>query len=305
MKRILTICVLAVIGLYGQTYNLKPISITANIDCFIGDYNPPMKSNKGFVSNVCTVDIGDSILVIEAGPTYNFAKELNDFIKNKHHKKVSYVIVTNFHDDRFTGASYYKENNIPIIAHKTIVKELEENSDKFNRIPKITTKKEYLNSRIVQADILTNDKYTIKGKNGNIEVLKLSDSSNSISDIAVFVPSENFIFTGNIVFNGRMIKVAKYSNVDNWIKALEKLESMNVKYVMGGHGKEFDKNSYKATLEYLRTLKEDVSKAYDEEIDREDIYKYVDDKKFSYYKHYKEIAPGNAKEYYDFLEWNE
>ena len=293
------------IGLFAQTYNLKPISITSNIDCFIGDFNPPMKSNKGFVSNVCTVDIGDSIVVIEAGPTYNFAKELNEYIEKKHHKKVSHVIVTNFHDDRFTGASYYKGKNIPIIAHKTIVKELEENQDKFNRIPKITTKEEYLNSKVVQADILTNDSFIIKGESRNIEVLKLSDSSNSVSDIAVFIPSEDFIFTGNIVFNGRMIKVAKYSNVDNWIKALEKLEDMNVKYVMGGHGKEFDKNSYKATLEYLRTLKKDVSKAYDEDIEREDIYKHVDDKKFSYYEHYKQIAPGNAKQYYDFLEWSE
>ena len=303
MKRFLGIYLCSIIGLFAQTYNLKPISITPNIDCFIGDFNPPMKSNKGFVSNVCTVDTGDSIVVIEAGPTYLFAKELIEFISRKHHKKISQVIVTNFHDDRYTGASFYKERNIHIIAHKTIIKELEENPDKFNRISNITTKEEYLNSKVVQADILTNDKYIIEGKSRNIEVLKLSEASNSVSDIAVFVPSEDFIFVGNIVFNGRMIKVAKYSNVDNWIKALEKLEKMNVKYVMGGHGKEFDKNSYKSTLEYLKVLKKDVSKSYEEDIERDDIYKYVNDKKFSYYEHYKQIAPGNAKQYYDFLEW--
>ena len=305
MKKIILICILPILSLFANSYDFKAVKVTSNIDCFIGDFNPPMKSNKGFVSNVCTVDIGDSIVVIEAGPTYNFAKELSEFISKKDNKKISYVIVTNFHDDRYTGASFYKEKKIPIIAHKTVVKELEENPEKFNRIPKITTEEEYLNSKIVQADIFTDDKYIIKGKNINIEVLKLSNSSNSVSDIAVFVPSEDFIFAGNIVFNGRMVKFAKYSNLDNWIKALEKLESMNVKYVMGGHGKQFDKNSYKPTLEYLRVLKNDVSKAYDDEVQRKDIYKYVDDKKFSYYKHYKQIAPENTKEYYDFLEWAE
>lgn len=73
---------------------------------------------------------------------------------------------------------------------------------------------------------------------------------------------------------------------------------------MGGHGKEFNKNSYEPTLDYLKILKSSVSKAYEKEVEREDIYKYVDDKKFSYYKHYKSIAPGNAKTYYDQLEWD-
>jgi cyclase len=304
MKKLIYL-IFCALGLNAQMYDLKPVKVTENINCFIGDFNPPMKSNKGFVSNVCTVDKGDSIVVIEAGPTYKFAKELNKFIKNKYDKKVSHVIATNFHDDRYTGASFYKEKNIPIIAHKTIVEELEENPDKFNRIPRITTKEEYTKSKVVQPDILTDDKYIVKGKDRNIEVLKLSEGSNSVSDIAVFVPSEDFIFTGNIVFNGRMIKYGKFSNVDNWIEALEKLEKMNVKYVMGGHGKEFDKNSFHPTLEYLRILKDSVSKAYEEEVEREDIKNYVDDKKFSYLNHYESIAPGNAKTYYDQLEWAE
>ena len=305
MKKIIYGFLFLAFSLYADTYELKAVNVSKNIDCYIGDFNPPMKTNKGFVSNVCTVDMGDSILVIEAGPTYKFAEELNILIEKKFNKKVSYVIVTNFHDDRYTGASYYKEKNIPIIAHKTIIKELAENPGKFNRIPRVTSKEEYAKSKVVQADILTNDKYIIKGKNFNVEILKLSEGANSVSDIAVYIPKEDFIFTGNIVFNGRMIKYAKYSNINEWIKALEKLEKMNVKYVMGGHGKEYDKNSYKPTLEYLRILKTSVEKAYEDDVDRDEIYDYVNDKKFEYYHHYKTIAPGNAKTLYDHLEWAE
>ena len=35
-------------------YELKPIKITKDITCVIGDINPPMKSNNGFVSNMYT-----------------------------------------------------------------------------------------------------------------------------------------------------------------------------------------------------------------------------------------------------------
>lgn len=290
---------------YANMYDLKPVKITKDITCFIGDFNPPMKSNKGFVSNVCYVDTGKSVVVIEPGPTYKFAKQLNQIIKKDINKPISHVIATNFHDDRYTGASFYKEQNIPIVAHETIVKELKENPDKFNRIPRVTTKDEYAKSEVVQPDILTQEKYIIKGEKLDIEVLKLSAGSNSVSDIAVYIPSEKFIFTGNIVFNGRMIKYGKYSNVDNWIEALEKIETMDIKYNLGGHGSEYDKYSYKPTLEYLKLMKSSVEKAYEDDVDREDINEHIDDKKFNYLKHFDSISKGNPRTYYDQLEWAE
>ena len=102
-----------------------------------------------------------------------------------------------------------------------------------------------------------------------------------------------------------MIKYAKYSNLDNWLEALQNLKKMNVKYVLGGHGKEYDKNSYQETLEYLSILKSSVKKAYEAEIDREDLNQYIDDKKFNYYKHFESISKSNPKTYYDQLEWEE
>ena len=305
MKKLLFTLLLISSSLFSNMYNFEPVKITKDTTCFIGDLNPPMKHNKGFVSNVCYVDIGDSVVVIEPGPTYNFAKELNEHIKTNVNKEVSHVIATNFHDDRYTGASFYKEKNIPIIAHKTIIQELEENPDKFNRIPKVTTKEEYKNSKVVQPDILTDVKYIIKGSTQNIEILKLSAGSNSVSDIVVYIPKEDFIFAGNIIFNGRMIKYGKYSNIDNWIEALNNLKDMNVKYVLGGHGLEYDKSSYKPTLEYLTILRDSIQKAYEDDVDREELSKYIDDKKFNYYKHFKAISTTNPKRYYDQLEWAE
>ncbi len=291
--------------LMANIYTLKPLVITPAVTCFIGAYDPPTKENKGFVSNVCTVDTGKSIVVIEAGPTYRFAKELNAYIAAHSGKKVEAVIVTNFHDDRYTGASYYKEKHIPIITHKTLPEELKKHPEKFTRIPKVTTKEEYAGSKVVQPDILTDDTYIIKGAARTIEILKLSKGSNSTSDIAVYVPSEDFIFVGNTVFNGRFIKYGKYSHMDAWIKALEVLEKMHVKYVMGGHGAAHGSDAYKENLDYLKLLRASVKKAYENDMDREDVRPTVQDEAFSHFKHFKEIAPANVRNYYDYLEWAE
>ena len=307
MYKLLMALLIVTTSLLGNMYDLKPVKITDSITCFIGDYNPPMKSNKGFVSNVCYVDMGDDVVVIEAGPTYKFAQELNEIIQKDLGKKVSYVIVTNFHDDRYTGASFYKEKNIPIIAHKTIVKELEENPDKFNRIPRVTTEDEYAKSKVVQPDILTDDKYIIKSKNRTLEVLKLSAGSNSVSDISVYSPKDDFIFTGNTVFNGRFIKYGKYSNINFWIEALEKLEKMNIKYILGGHGSQYDKNSYKNNLEYLRLLKKNVKNAFEEDIEVYDIENSFDFKidRFKHINHFKNLHKNNINKYYEELEFTE
>jgi len=73
--------------LSGNNYSLKPIEINSDITCVIGDFNPPTKSNKGFVSNMCYIDIGDSLVALDAGPTYSFAKEFYTLIKEKYPNK--------------------------------------------------------------------------------------------------------------------------------------------------------------------------------------------------------------------------
>ena len=102
-----------------------------------------------------------------------------------------------------------------------------------------------------------------------------------------------------------MLNYTKHSNVDGWIEALENLEKLKAKYFLGGHGKEYDKNSYIASLEYLRILKNDVEKAYEKEIDREDVKDHFTNGKFKNIPYYNQLNNSNINNYYDQLEWAE
>ena len=73
--RHLIIALLVSASLFGGVYKLKPIKVTKDITCVIGDFNPPTKKNLGLVSNACYVNMGDSLVVLDAGPTYEFGKE--------------------------------------------------------------------------------------------------------------------------------------------------------------------------------------------------------------------------------------
>jgi len=275
-------------SLFANFYNLKPITITKDIHCVIGDFHPPMKSNKGFVSNLCYVDIGDSLVALDAGPTYSFAKEFYAIMHKMYpNKKVSYVILTNYHDEKIQGASFFKELGAKIVGYKTINDEIKTHKEKYTRIKKIVSPAAYKNTKVINADTLVDGGYKIKGSKKTLEILKLSKVSEERGDIAVYSKDDSFVFAGNLVFNGRLLNYRKSSNVDGWIEALQNLAKLKEKYVLGGHGKEYDKNSYKPTLEYLKIMRKDTKKAVDDDIDVVDLIKHVHTQKFNYMNHFE------------------
>ncbi len=302
MKRIILLSFLPVF-LFANFFDFKPVKITKDVTCFIGDFNPVLKSNKGFVSNVCYIDMGNFLVLTDASATYNFAKELNAFIEKSTNKKIKFVIITNYHDDRLLGASYFKEKGVKIIGASNLPEMIKKHPDTYQKAFDILPKDLTKNTKVVTPDILVDKKLEIKGSRKNIYILKPSKGTQSATDLIVYDPKDSFIFTGNTIFNGRFVNYAGDSNMDEWIKALKFIENKHVKYVMGGHGTRYDANSYKPTLEYLRMLKKQVKTAYEKDIDPADLEKYVHTDKFKNIPHYGELYLRNARHYFDQLEW--
>jgi glyoxylase-like metal-dependent hydrolase (beta-lactamase superfamily II) len=292
------------LSLAANVYDLKSVQITEDITCVIGDIHPVMKSNNGFVSNMCYVNIGDSLVVLDAGPTYKFAKEFYDLMKLHYPKlEVSHVVLSNYHDDRIQGASFFKDMGALIVGHKTINQDIKENPSKFTRMKKTLSKDVVEGTKVIEADTLVDGGYKIKGTKKTLEIIKPSTISEEKSDIAIYSKDDSFLFVGNIVFNGRLLSYKKTSNIDGWIEALENLASMDVKYFLGGHGDNYDKDSYKPTLEYLTILRDDVRKAYEEGIDIMDTKKLVNTQKFNYLNHFEQLNSANISAFYNQLEW--
>ncbi len=302
MKKIILLFTIPVF-LFANFFEFKPLKVNDDISCFIGDYNPVKKSNQGFVSNVCYIDMGDFLVLTDASATYNFAKEINAFIEKSTNKKIKYVVITNYHDDRLLGASYFKEKGVKIIGAANMPEMIKEHANKYDRVLKNFPKDLIKNTKVVTPDILVEKEYTIKGSKKSIKVIKPSEGTQSSTDIIVYSPKDSFIFTGNTIFNGRFVNYASDSNIDEWIKALKLIEKMNVKYIMPGHGNDFSSSSYKPTLEYLEMLRKQVKVAYEKDIDPADLSKNIHTDKFKNIPHYKELYMRNARNYYDQLEW--
>ena len=301
MKSTLLLIVFVII-LNANEYKINLVKVTQNIQCHIGKFDPPSKSNKADVSNICYVDIGETLVVIEPGATYNFAKEFVELIENKTNKKVSAVIATNYHDDRIYGASYYRSKGIDFIGHKSMINDIKSNKEKYKRLPNELSKEVFKNTKLVYPNILVDDGYIIKGSKLDIKILKFTKVSDSPSDIIIYVPKDKFIFVGNIISTNRMIRYHHDSNIDGWLKTLNKISKMDLKYIVPGHGNDFSPSSHKDMIEYFNKLKQ-VKNLYENDVDRVDIN--IDFSKFKNRAHYKDLVNRNVSEYYNQLEWTE
>lgn len=253
---------------------------------------------------MCFVDIGDSLVVLDAGPTYKFAQEFYSLMHTIYPKhKVSHVVLSNFHDDRVQGASFFKDMGAKIVAYKNYNQDMKENIAKYERMKMIFPPNILEGTKLIEADTLVENGYEIRGSTKTLKIIKPSKISEEKSDIAIYSKDDSFLFVGNIVFNGRMVNYTNNSDIDGWIEALENLALLDAKYLLGGHGKEYDKDSYKNTLEYLKILREGVKKAYESGLDITQTVLQVKTDKFNYLNYYKQLNYGNIQNYYNQLEW--
>lgn len=269
--------------LLGAEYDLKPQKIDEGLWCVFGDLNPPTKENKGFVSNICWVEDKASLILLDAGPTAVFAKELENVIASTTKKKISYVVLTNYHDDRILAASYFQSHGAKIVAHAMIKTDIQKNPQKFERLITLLSKEQYVGTTLPHIDTVFDAEHLDLG---SVILHKLSHTAETPSDIIAYMPRQKALFAGNILFGERALNYDKDSHINGWLEALEKIESFDVVHFIPGHGTKTDRSSFDVTKSYLTTLYKETKEAYENDVELEALTKTVPMKGFSWLINY-------------------
>ncbi len=294
MKKIILL-LSATWSLFAAEYELKPVKVADSLLCVFGDLKPPSKENKGFVSNMCWVDSKEGVTLLDAGPTEIFGKELDAQIRSTTGKKVSTVVLTNYHDDRILAAGYFQKQGAKVVAHKNILSDIAKNEPKIMRMRMILPSSLYGNTAIPKIDVtFDGDSYVL----GDVTLLKLSKTAETPSDIAVWLPKQKAIFTGNLVFEGRVLNYDDDSRADGWLEALSKIEKMEPRLIIAGHGTKLDATGIKETKGYLKAIYKETKKAFDDSVELENLTKTVKTNEFSYLTNFEMLHPRNLYNLY-------
>ncbi len=300
--KLLWTALLATLPLTAFEYGLKPSKVSERIYCFFGAAEVMNKHNNGNMVNSCFVDMLGSWLVIDSGPTHNYAKEAYRVMKKVKKQPVKYVVNTHIHDDHWLGNSFYKEIGATIVGSALFKESVDVNAP--TRMQNRITKAAYAGTKPTLPNMMIRKEVIKKIEDEELHLIHVKQKAHTASDIMVYIPSLKALFAGDVIFSDRLPSL-RDGGITAWITLLEKLEQMSLEYLIGGHGSVTGIESTLLTKTYLQSLKTAVADAIDEGVEIADAVKKIELEAFQTKPMYRELHRQNIDTAYRQLEWGD
>lgn len=106
-----------------------------------------------------------------------------------------------------------------------------------------------------------------------VELIELG-SAHTGGDVVIHVPADRIVYTGDLLFVGGH-PVMWAGPVENWIAACEYLMSLDVDYVVPGHGPITDKRGVRAVRDYLVLVRDQAREAFRAHVPLEQAARHI------------------------------
>jgi len=215
-----------------------------------------------------------SIIHIDSGMTINDGRYLAESAMRKAGgKKNITLILTHHHSDHIFGMRVFKEMNAKIIAHENLRKFLlHRRPPLFRRIldeykpfvvklmvEKLSYSREKAEEILGDVKLYPPDqvfKNDMEIEIGGEKLTLLYTPGHVPSEISIYHPSSKTLFAGDTIYEG-MPPTTRFGGPKEWrqwIKSLEKLEKLDIKNIVPGHGKICGKNEIRRNISYLEEI---------------------------------------------------
>jgi glyoxylase-like metal-dependent hydrolase (beta-lactamase superfamily II) len=223
------------------------------------------------------------VVVIDALGTPSLGRELIKAIRRVTQQPVRRVIVTHYHADHIYGLQAFKEAGAEIWAHRGAQAYIETEAE-----ARLAQRRRELapwvnaDTRVVPADrwLDGNTTFTLGGLTFDLTHL---GPAHTPEDVVVAVREEQLIFSGDIIFTGRIPFVGE-ADSKQWLAAMDRLLAFKPRIMVTGHGKVSSDPASDLTLtrDYLLYLRETMGKAVEHFVPFEDAYRKTDWSRFSH-----------------------
>jgi len=282
-------------------YKLTPKQVSPSVWCFFGKLEAPSKSNGGHMSNSCYIKTDTSFVVVDSGPTYQFAEQSYAAMQKIAKLPVSTVINTHYHDDHWQGNSYYKERfNATLIG--TSLQQQSYKAGDETRIQRMTSPEIFKGTTIVKLDQIIQKPTTLSLGNKKITITPVGIQAHTNEDIFTYLVDEKVLFSGDLVMNGR-ISSNRDGSVLGELASHKMINATGWKTLIPGHGLVIDTHALDESSLYFGLLKKRVGKAVEDDIGADEVTKVVTLPEFKDKALYKELNKRNVFDAYSELEF--
>ncbi|MBT8258145.1 MAG: MBL fold metallo-hydrolase [Bacteroidia bacterium] len=234
-----------------------------------GVYSCIHKFGGKAICNVGIVDNGKETIVFDSFLSPDVAEELLEALNEMNLSPVKYVVNSHFHNDHIRGnqvfseavkiistartseiieeeeplqIAYEKENAPARLAYYDSLYKSFSGDTKSREYQQILMWKPYyeilsnshLKVKTRVPDMFVDSIHNIDGPDRRIQLIS-KGQGHTESDLVLYLPDDDIIFTGDLVFN-ECHPYVPHGNISKWKAWLDFMNSLNVKTVMPGHG---------------------------------------------------------------------
>ena len=260
-----------------------PIEVTPRVFYVQGQTGIASAANEGYNSNAGFVITDEGVVVIDALGTPALGEALLEAIRSTTPKPVRRVIVTHYHADHFYGLEPLKRAGAEVWAHALAREYLDSGEGARRLAQRASDLFPWVegNMTLVRPDhwMERDTAFTLGGV--RFEVSHFGPA-HSPEDVIVAIPQEGVIFSGDILFSGRIPFVGE-ADSKRWLEKIGRLLEMKPHIMITGHGavSRDPVRDLALTRDYLLFLREAMGKAVEDLVPFDEVYAKTDWSRFA------------------------
>ncbi|MCS6876337.1 MAG: MBL fold metallo-hydrolase [Aquificaceae bacterium] len=255
----------------------------------------PSLENRGFMSNAFAVLTSEGWVVIDALSTPELSKEFVDNLMKVKKAPIRYALITHYHPDHWYGVKTYKELGAKVIAHKNLLEfynsgearmALEGSKQRFGEL--------FKSVELSPPDVVVEDRMLLKLGGKSFEITALPPAHTN-SDLLIYMPDAKVLFTGDLVLNNRIPFMGdRNASSKGLLLVLQRIKSMDVKVLLGGHNEPMDMSAVDFTIGYTSFLRDNIKKLKEEGKSIDQIREALKNNPYSKYVMYEVFHSSNV-----------
>lgn len=260
-----------------------PIQVTPRVYYVQGHAGLASAANEGYNANAGFVVTEEGVVVIDALGTPALGNALLGAIRKVTSKPVRRVILTHYHADHFYGVEPLQRAGAEVWAHRAALEYLESGEARRRLEQRARDLFPWVDEsmKIVRADRWLDDTATFTMGGVRFDIHHLGPA-HSPEDVIIVVPQEGVIFSGDILFAGRIPFVGE-ADSKRWLERIDRLLELRPRVIVTGHGptSRDPAKDLALTREYLLYLRLAMGKAVEDFVPFEEAYAKTDWSRFA------------------------
>ena len=257
---------------------VTPVKVSARTWYVQGQPGAASRANEAFNSNAGFVVTDEGVVVVDALGSPALGRAFLEAVRAVTDKPVRRVVLTHYHADHFYGLEPLKRAGAQVWAHRGALDYLDNGEAVRRREQRARDLSPWVSGStpLVRADrwLEGDESFTLGGVRFEIQHF---GPAHSPEDVVVVVPSEGVVFSGDILFTGRVPFVGE-ADSRAWLERIGRLIALKPRIMVTGHGAASTEpgKDLALTRDYLAFLRAEMGKAVADFVPFEEAYRRTD-----------------------------